>query len=103
MRAPRAPVKLLRRRLDLAGVEAHLAVVRSQARAIEIRTKGSVASYSEATPGLLDEIAHRLGTGEIVAVQVRFFQDDAWWCDTVVRKGDDFRLVRMQQEEPLDH
>ncbi|MCA9677207.1 MAG: hypothetical protein KC464_19435 [Myxococcales bacterium] len=40
--------------------------------------------------------------GELVAVQLRFFLADAWWCDTIVRKGDDFRLVRMQQEDLPD-
>jgi hypothetical protein len=35
-----------------------------------------------------------------LAVQLRFCQDGVWWCDTVVRKGDTYRLVRMEQELP---
>ena len=95
-----APVKLVRKRLDHAGVEAHFAALRRDAQALEIRIKSAVAVNSEATSSDLDEIARRLREGEIVAVQIRFFQEEAWWCDTVVRKGDDYRLVRMQQEDP---
>jgi hypothetical protein len=94
------PVKLLRKRLDGDGVDAHFASLARHAQAIEIRTKGAVAAHSDATASQLDEVARQLRAGEIVAAQVRFFEDDAWWCDTVVRKGDDFRLVRMKQEEP---
>ena len=35
--------------------------------------------------------------GEIVAIQIRFFQDDDWWSDTVMRADDGFRLVRMRE------
>ncbi len=100
---PPPAVKLLRKRLDQAGVEAHFAELRRDAQSLEIRIKGAAAAYSEATTaGQLDEVARRLRAGEIIAVQLRFFQDDAWWCDTLVRKGDDFRLVRMRQEDPPD-
>ena len=97
---PHPPVKLLRKRLDHAGVDAHLASVASHAQAIEVRTKGAAAAHSDATTAPLDDVARRLKAGELSAVQLRFFQDNVWWCDTIVRKGDDYRLVRMQQEGP---
>ena len=93
------PVKLIRKRLDDAGVDLHLAALAKDAQAIEVRVKGAVAAHSETSASDLADLARRLKAGELVAVQVRFFQDGVWWCDTIVRKGDDFRLVRMQQEE----
>jgi len=103
MRSPRdpKPIKLLRKRLDAPGLVAHLGVLAAEAQAIEIRIKGAVGAYSaDATAEHLDELGRRLVAGEIVAVQLRFFQDDDWWCDTLMRAGDDFRLVRMRQGEP---
>jgi hypothetical protein len=99
---PQAPVKLVRKRLDHAAVEAHLAALRRGAQALEVRIKSAVAVNSEATRDELDEIVRRLREGQIVAIQIRFFQDDAWWCDTIVRKGDDYRLVHMRQEDPSE-
>ena len=92
-----APVKLVRKKLDAAGVEAHVAELAARARSIEIRIKGAAARYSEATTEQLDEVARRLRAGEIAAVQIHFFADDDWWCDTIMRAGDAFRLVRMKQ------
>jgi hypothetical protein len=97
---PLTPVELRRERLDADGVIAHFASIAGRAQAVEIRTKGAAAALSEAASGGLDDAARRLIAGEIVAVQLRFFEDNAWWCDTVVRKGRDFRLVRMREESP---
>jgi FtsP/CotA-like multicopper oxidase with cupredoxin domain len=94
------PLKLVRKRLDAAGVDAHLAAVVGRAQAIEIRIKDAAAYHSEGTAEQLQEAGRRLRAGEIAAVQLRYFQDDVWWCDTVMRRGDSFRLVRMQQDEP---
>lgn len=94
------PVKLVRKRLDDAGVAAHFKWLASQAQAIEIRIKGAVAGYSEATTEQLEDAGRRLRAGEIVAVQIRFLQGDDWWCDTLMRAGESFRLVRMRQEDP---
>lgn len=95
------PVKLVRKRLDDAGVAAHFEWLASQAQAIEIRIKGAVAGYSEATTEQLEDAGRRLRAGEIVAVQIRFLQGDDWWCDTLMRAGESFRLVRMRQEDPI--
>ena len=92
------PVKLLRKRLDDAGVAAHFDWLATEAREIEIRIKGQAASQSDAATESLAEVGRRLRAGEIVAVQIRFFQGEAWWCDTLMRAGDSFRLVRMREE-----
>ena len=91
------PVKLVRKKLDADGVAAHLRSVAEQGQALEIRVKGAVDHYSEATTDALDAVGRRLVAGEIVALQIRFFQDDAWWSDTVMRADDGFRLVRMPE------
>jgi hypothetical protein len=91
------PIKLVRKRLDDAGVEAHIDALAAGAQAIEVRIKDAAATYSSATAGELVDAGRRLRAGEIAAIQIRFFQDDAWWCDTVMRVRDDYRLVRMRQ------
>jgi hypothetical protein len=83
------PVKLLRKRLDDAGVAAHFEWLAAEARAIEMRIKGLTAGYSDAATEPLDEVGRRLRR-RILAVQIRFFQGEDWWCDTLMRAGDSF-------------
>jgi hypothetical protein len=91
------PVKLMRKRLDAAGVVAHLEALAASAQQVEIRIKGAVARYSDATTDSLDTAGRRLVAGDIVAVQIRFFEGDAWWSDTLMQARDGFRLVRMRE------
>ena len=91
------PVKLVRKRLDAAGLEAHLRALAASAQNIEIRVKGAVARYSDATTDSLETVGRRLLAGELVAVQIRFFEHDDWWSDTVMQAKDGFRLVRMRE------
>jgi hypothetical protein len=93
------PIKLVRKRLDDAGVVDHLEQLAGDAQAIEIRTKDAKLGYSEASAGDLAELGRQLITGAIAAVQIRFHQNGDWWCDTVMRADKDFRLVRMRQGE----
>lgn len=90
------PVKLLRKRLDAAAVEAHLRDLAARASEVEIRVKTAAAGYSDAANDALDVLGRRLVAGVLVAVQIRYFADGQWWTDTLMRAGDDFRLVRMQ-------
>ena len=92
------PVKLLRKRLDAAGVLAHLRALAASARDLEIRTKEEVAVHSNAAADGLDVVGRKLIAGELAAVQVRYFQDDGWWTDTLMHASDgSFRIVRMRQ------
>ncbi len=91
------PVKLVRKRLEADAVEAHLRSLAASAQQIEIRIKGAVDRYSDATTEALEAVGRRLVAGEIVAIQIRFFQDDDWWTDTVMRADAGFRLVRMRE------
>lgn len=91
------PTKLVRKRLDDAGVEAHFAEVAAQGQALELRVKDAAAHYSSATAEQLHDAGLRLRQGAIAAVQLRFFRDGDWWCDTVMRAADGYRLVRMRQ------
>ena len=91
------PVKLVRERLDAEGVAAHLRGLAEHAREIEIRVKGGSARHSDATVDSLDEVGRRLVAGELVAIEIRFFQDDDWWSDTVMAAKSGFRLVRMRE------
>ena len=91
------PLRLDRKRLDAAGVAEHFESLATTAQAIEIRFKDDETTHSDAAATELAEAARRLCAGEVLAVQIRFYQDDAWWCDTVIRRGDSYRLVRMRQ------
>jgi hypothetical protein len=94
---PGTPVKLARQRLDAAGVTEHLRDLAQRATQIEARIKDTAAQTSAATSEPLDALARRLVTGDITGLQVRFFLDDAWWSDTILRAPDSFRLVRMRE------
>ena len=92
------PVKLVRRRLDAAGVEAHLRELATTARELEVRVQGETSRLSAASGATLDAVARRLIAGEIAAAQIRFRDGgDDWWCDTVMRAPHGFRLVRMRE------
>lgn len=93
------PIKLLRRRLDGDGVVAHCESLARRAEAIEVRTKAGAAARSSDIDVELDEARRQLLAGDVAAVQIHFFADGAWWCDTLLRRGDSFRLVRMRQGE----
>jgi len=98
MAPPSKPdVKLVRKRLDEAGVKAHFDALAAEAAAIEIRVKSTAEGPSAEGSVELQAAFHRLVAGELTAVQIRFHQDDHWWCDTVMRVRDDYRLVRMRQ------
>jgi hypothetical protein len=96
--SPQAPAKLIRKRLDDAGVEAYFASL-AGATELELRVKGTALAHSDAATELA-VVAAQLRSGAVLAVQLRFALDGMWWCDTVVRKGDTYRLVRMEQEFP---
>jgi hypothetical protein len=91
------PVKLVRKRLDGDGLEAHLRSLVATAQNVELRIKGEVARYSEATTESLEDVGRRLLAGDVVAVQIRFFEDGAWWSDTLMKAKDGYRLVRMRE------
>lgn len=92
------PVKLVRKRLDALQLAAHLRSLAASAQHVELRVKGAVARYSDATTDSLEEVGRRLVAGELVAVQIRFFENDDWWTDTLMQAKDGFRLVRMREE-----
>lgn len=91
------PVKLVRKRLDAAGVATHLRDLAAHAAQLEVRTKDDAARMSDATSEPLDALGRRLVAGEVSGLQIRFFADDAWWSDTVLRARDGFLLVRMRE------
>jgi len=98
MRVPDAqPVKLVRKRLDADGVTAHLQALAASGQQLEIRLKGAVAHYSEATTESLEAVGRRLLAGDIVAVQIRFCEGEEWWIDTLMQAKDGYRLVRMRE------
>lgn len=91
------PLRLDRRRLDDVGLAEHFETLARTAQEIEIRFKDDETTHSDAAAAELDEAARRLRAGDVVAVQIRFYQEGSWWCDTVMRRGDSYRLVRMRQ------
>ncbi len=94
------PVKLVRKRLDAAALGEHLRSIVAHAEVIELRVRDALGHRSEAASETLEVVARRLLAGELEAVQLRYVQDGEPWCDTVMRTGDDFRLVRMREDEP---
>ena len=98
MRSPdERPVKLVRKRLDSDELASHLRSLAAHATEIEIRVMGVVARSSDSTTDSLDVVGRKLVTGEIAAVQIRFFENDDWWSDTLLRAKNGFRLVRMRE------
>ncbi len=91
------PVKLVRKRLDAEGVAAHLRDLAARATQLEVRTKDDAARMSDATTDPLDALGRRLVAGDVAGLQIRFFADDAWWSDTVLRAKGGFLLVRMRE------
>jgi hypothetical protein len=87
--------KLVRARLDVAGVEAHLAWVAAEARAVEVRVKR--ARDARSMTASLTDAAQLLAAGDFIGAQIRYRLDGVCYCDTVMRKRDGFRLVRMRQ------
>ena len=91
------PVKLVREKLDASQLAARLRELAATAKHVELRVKGAVAAYSDATADSLEEVGRRLLAGELVAVQIRFFADDEWWSETLMQAKDGYRLVRMRE------
>ena len=91
------PVKLVRQRLDAAGVVAYVADLVTRATQLEVRTKDDLSQMSDATVEPLAALADRLVAGELAGLQIRFFADDDWWSDTVLRARAGFLLVRMRE------
>ncbi len=89
--------KLLRKRLDGAAVAEHLNQISVHARSLDIRVKDTATHYSAAAAAQLVEVTQQLVAGNLAGIQVRYQRDGAWWCDTVTRAGDVFRLVRARQ------
>lgn len=97
VRMPGTPTKLVRKRLDAAGVTMHLADIAATGSQLEVRTKDATARMSDPTSESLDALAKRLVAGELAGLQIRFFADGAWWSDTLLRAADGFRLVRLRE------
>ena len=91
------PVKLLRKRLDAAGVVEHLRDLAQRATQLEVRIQQTTGAISDPTTESLDVLARRLAAGDLVGLQISFFADDDWWRDTLLRIDDNFRLVRMRE------
>jgi hypothetical protein len=90
------PTKLVRKRLDATQIETHILRL-SEAEHVEVRVKSAIGRTSEVPIGSFAELARQLIAGEIVAVQIRYFDRDVWWSDTFLGGRTDFRLVRMRE------
>lgn len=88
-------VKLLRKKLDAEALGTHLRSL-ATAEGLEIRVKASSTQHSDGATSL-DVAADRLRSGDITALQIRFFERGDWWCDTLLRAEDSFRLVRIRE------
>lgn len=98
MRSPDArPAKLLRERLDADGVAAYLRDLAARAPDLEVRIQSANARQSDASTESLEGIGRKLVAGEIAGIQIRFAEGDGWWCDTLRRAKDGYRLVRMRE------
>lgn len=93
----KVPTKLLRKKLDEAGVKAHFASLALLMPAPEVRVKASHTAYSTGAETDLADAVDRLLDARLTAVQVRFEKDGVEVCDTIVRVPGGFRLVRIRQ------
>ncbi|MBV8757404.1 MAG: hypothetical protein JO257_09025 [Deltaproteobacteria bacterium] len=83
-------------RLDATAVLEHVRALAQRATQIAASIQRADATF-EPTGEPLDQLARRLVAGEIVGLQLRFFLDDAWCRDTLLRAPESFRLVRVRE------
>ena len=91
------PAKLSHQRLDADRVAAHLRDLAARGPGLEVRIQSANARQSDTTTESLEEIGRRFLAGEIAGIQIRFADGDGWWCDTLRRAKNGYRLVRMRE------
>lgn len=60
----------------------------------EVQLKGGAEAHARGAAVDLDVARRALVAGEVAGVQIRYHHDGARWCDTLLRAGDEVRVVR---------
>ena len=86
--------------LDRPALERLFADLNALASITDIRLKGHATSHSLNDQVTLEHALAALISGQIVAVQLRYQHDGRAWCDTALRDGVGFRLIRALASKP---
>ena len=85
--------------IDLAEVERLLNDIEACAQITEIIPKQSAQGYAPETGTLmLDDARQLLRARTVRGLQIRYRHDGAYWWDTLMVVGQNFRLVRIRHE-----
>jgi len=84
--------------IDRKRLQAVLEDISAHTEILVVLTKGSTTSRSGESSWTLDQAEAALVAAEVRGIQVRYqWQNQEWW-DTIIRHGEHFRLVRVQQD-----
>src|SRR5208282_6032661 len=86
--------------LDADDLHALFGDIAERATVTGIVTKGGELQRAVADPITLEQAHSRLVTRVVHGVQVRYLFDGREWCDTLLRDGEQVRLVRMELPHP---
>lgn len=67
---------------------------------VRITVKGGRRDHGEVVPITVGEAHELLRYNEVLAIQLRYRYQGCLWCDTVMRKGHQYRIVRIQSVSP---
>ncbi len=90
--------------LDHQQLQQYADDLEKHAEIFSIQIKQSVHQMVTSEPGYLKASVASIEAGEIFAVQIRYGYEGREWCDTVMKRGNVTKLVRMSQEMTMqDH
>ena len=92
--------ELLEGLLDTKKLQQLLTDWQEQTVLESVAVKAAAEARAEVTPADLPAVMAQLAAGTIVGVQVRYTFDERAWCDTVMRQGKKFRLIRSDVTHP---
>jgi hypothetical protein len=81
--------------LSWAGVDDLFADLAALAQVDEILVRDQGAVRATAAPPELGPARRALREGRAAALQIRYRHEGTAWCDTLLRAGDEVRLVRV--------
>lgn len=84
--------------LDADGLAALFADLAALPGAVEVRLKAAPTQRAEDAGTALERAHGLLRDGLVRGVQLIYAFDGQVWCDTLLRRGDGFALVRMAEQ-----
>lgn len=82
--------------LDAAFVDRLFADVGACTELLSVTTKGGAELRAGGEGTTLAEAHAALSAGVVLGVQLRYRHEGRAWCDTILRRADGFRVVRIE-------